>query len=343
MCNWVQNGVMASSELEPTGVGRSSPSTGDHFAPALLHTAAQMYYDEDATQAQVAARLNVSRATVSRLLSEARRRGIVQITVVPPERRSTDALAEQVATKLGLTQVFLSAPLPGSEVSNGADGVMGRVLAPAVGRALLAAGLMAGDVLLVSSGRTMYEVSRFELPRLPGVLVAPTVGGTDQPEGWFQTNEIARRVAEQIAGRAMYLFAPALPGADLYATLQHDPTIQRVLQLWPRARCVLTGVGAPPVLRSLAPQFVDLSSTAFMEAVGDICTRFFDREGRPVSFPGVERLIAVELEALTRIPVVVAVAAGEDKVAPLVAGARAHYFNQLVTDPPTAEQIVARA
>ena len=100
---------------------------------------------------------------------------------------------------------------------------MGGSLAAAVGRALLAVGLDVGDVMLVSSGRTIYEVARFELPRLPGVVVAPTVGGTDQPEAWYQTNEITRLIAERIGGRPTFLFAPALPGAELFQTLQTDP------------------------------------------------------------------------------------------------------------------------
>jgi DNA-binding transcriptional regulator LsrR (DeoR family) len=123
---------------------------------------------------------------------------------------------------------------------------MGSVLAPALRRALQTVGLNPGDVLLVSSGRTVYEIARYELPRLPGVVVAPTVGGTDRQAARYQTNEIIRFVAERIGGRAMYLFAPALPGPEPYATLQHDPTVQRVLHLWPHARCVLTGIGAPP-------------------------------------------------------------------------------------------------
>jgi DNA-binding transcriptional regulator LsrR (DeoR family) len=36
------------------------------------------------------------------------------------------------------------------------------------------------------------------------------------------------------------------------------------------------------------------------------------------------------------------VASGTDKTAPLIAGARSGYFNQLVTDPQTAELIIAR-
>ncbi len=317
----------------------ADPDADGHFPASLLYAAAQMYYEEQETQAIVAARLGTSRATVSRLLSEARRRGIVRIEVVPPTAAGHEGLAERLARMLGLRRVYLSGSLPSGRRDG--DGSYGRVLAPAVGQALTAAGLQPGDVLLVSSGRTMHEIARFDLPRLPGVVVAPTVGGTDQPEGWFQTNEITRMVADRIGGRATYLFAPAMPGPELHDTLLTDPSIQRVLHLWPHARCVLLGVGAPPLLRSELPQFVPTSAASLREAVGDVCSRFYDRSGAEVGYPGSERLIAVELADLVKLPMVVAVAAGPEKVAPLRAGAGAGYFNELVTDPATAELLVA--
>lgn len=321
--------------------GTFATPEGSHFAPSMLYAAAKMYYHEESTQAEVAAQLGTSRATVSRLLSQARRQGIVRIQVIAPGNHARADLAEELASTLGLHRVFLSAPLPAPGSAKAAEDTIGSLLAPAVGRALSAVGLVPGDILLVSSGRTMYEVSGYDLPGLAGVLVAPTVGGHDQPEGWFQTNEITRRVAARLGGRATYLFAPALPGPDLYDTLRGDPAIQRVLHLWPRARCVLMGVGAPPMLRQQLPQFVPTSSPSLLEAVGDVCARFYDRDGEPVSFPGGERLIAVELADLQKIPASIAVASGSDKIVSIVAGARARYFNQLVTDPMTAQQILA--
>ena len=95
------------------------------------------------------------------------------------------------------------------------------------------------------------------------------MGGTDQPEEWYQTNEITRLVANRVGGRPNYLFAPALPGPDLYPSLINDPSIQRVLHLWPRARCALMGVGAPPLVRSDIPQFVPTGSNSLRAAVGD--------------------------------------------------------------------------
>jgi DNA-binding transcriptional regulator LsrR (DeoR family) len=325
----------------PTGVDGPAPDAeAGHFPSSLLYAAAKLYYSEDATQAEVAAQLSTSRATVSRLLAEAKRRGIVRIEVVPPEEVASGDIADRLTRALSLTTVYLSHPLPNPGPGRTILDVMGGALAPAVGRALSAAGLLPGDVLLVSSGRTVYEVAQYELIPLPGVLVAPTVGGTDQPEEWYQTNEITRLVANRVGGRPNYLFAPALPGPDLYPSLINDPSIQRVLHLWPRARCALMGVGAPPLVRSDIPQFVPTGSDSLRAAVGDVCSRFYDSAGDGIDFEGSDRLIAVELEALRHVPVTIAVAVGEDKIDAIVAGARGGYFNQLVTDPVTAAAIL---
>lgn len=318
----------------------ASTAESSHFSPSLLYAAARLYYEDDATQAEVAQRLGTSRATVSRLLAEAKRQGIVRIEVVPPAEAQRSDLSDRLARALGLERVYLCAPLPSPGPGRGIVDVMGRALAPATGRALSEAGLLPGDVLLVSSGRTVYEVAQHDLTPLPGVVVAPTVGGNDQPEDWYQTNEITRLVANRIGGRANYLFAPALPGPELYQSLLNDPSIQRVLHQWPTARCALMGVGAPPLTRSDIPQFVPTGSTSLRAAVGDVCSRFYDRVGAEVHFDGSDRLIALELQALKHIPVTIAIAVGREKIQSIAAGARGGHFNRLVTDPATAEALL---
>jgi DNA-binding transcriptional regulator LsrR (DeoR family) len=93
-------------------------------------------------------------------------------------------------------------------------------------------------------------------------------------------------------------------------------------------------------MRSDIPRFVPTESASLRSAVGDVCSRFFDRDGEEVEFEGRDRLIAVELEALRHIPVTIAVAVGKDKIESIIAGARGGYFNQLVTDPSTAAAIL---
>ncbi|MGI8868051.1 MAG: sugar-binding transcriptional regulator [Mycobacteriales bacterium] len=311
-----------------------APGSDGHarFAPGLMHTAASLYYEHDATQAEIAARLGTSRATVSRLLAEARRSGIVRIDVRAPEETDDSGLAADVAGALGIPEAYVVPSAP--------QRPPGRVLAPALAGALRAVGLQPGDVLLVSSGRTIYEASAERLPRLPGVVVVPTVGGQDEPEAWYQTNEIVRRVAAAVSGTPKFLYAPALPGRDVYQALLGEPSIRGVLELWHHAQCAVLGIGAPLLLRDSLPRFVPADATALRSAVADVCSRFYDREGASVPFPGLDRLVATSFEALQSTPVSIGVAAGETKVQGIIAGARKGYFNRLVTDSETASGII---
>src|SRR4051794_7034222 len=151
---------MSSQDAAPGAEGR-----GTRFPRGLMYTAATLYYEQDATQAQVAERLGLSRATVSRLLSEARRAGIVRIAVTAPVDHELDVLARRLAAALGLQAAWV-APVS-------AHGPVGERLAPPLSAALRAAALEPGDVLLVSSGRTVYEVAQGTLPALPGTTIAP--------------------------------------------------------------------------------------------------------------------------------------------------------------------------
>ena len=309
----------------------SNPAT--RFSPELMYAAARLYYVEEATQAEVAAALGTSRATVSRLLAEARRHGVVQIDVRPPAPSIDSDLAARTASALGLEHVHLS--------EGAAAPHLGASLAPPLSAALRQTGLQSGDILLVASGRSLYEAAQFELPRLPGVLVVPTVGGQDETDAWYHTNEIARAVAVKIDGRPVFLHAPALPGPELYVGLQREPSIRRVLALWREAACAVVGIGASPSTRDSISNSIPTDVPGMDHAVGDICLRFFDETGTPVTYPGIERLMALELGDLRDLPTVIAVAVGPEKVAGIVAGSQVGYFNQLVTDAPTAMLLLA--
>lgn len=312
-----------------------SPSaTPARFPVQQMVLASRLYYLDDLTQAEIARRLGTSRASVSRLLSEARRQGIVRIEITPPETIDIEALARATAKALGLAAVHLTEPATGGSVTAAA-------LGPPLGAALAAAELSPGDVLLTASGRMVYESSLAQLPQLTGVVIAPMLGGQDEPEAWYQPNEITRNFCDRTGGRPSFLYAPALPGRDLHPILRDEPSICRVLDLWATARCAVIGVGAPPLSRASIPAFVPMDAVSLRAAVGDVVSRFYDRQGVEVAFPGSDRLMATPLEALHDIPVVVAVAAGREKVTPILVGARAKFFNRLVTDIDTAQLLLS--
>ncbi|MEQ4723059.1 sugar-binding domain-containing protein [Nonomuraea sp. B19D2] len=310
-----------------------APETQARFPLELMYAAAQQYYMEEATQGDIAKRLGVSRATVSRLLTEARKQGIVEIKVHRPATLGDGPLAAEVAEALQLQRVYLVPKVSGP--------TLGPWLAPAVARALAGVGLESGDVVLVSSGTTVYECAREGLGHYPGVTIAPAVGGQEEPQPWFQTNETTRILAERVGGVPAYLYAPALPGPELFYSLQHEPSVRRVMDLWAHAKCAIIGVGSAPLMRQMMPALMPRDADSLRQAVGDVCMRVYDRDGEPITYPGSERLVATKVEELRRIPATIAVAVGAEKVLSIVAGAKGGYFNQLVTDVPTAEGLVA--
>lgn len=309
----------------------SAPLSPPRGPGQLLYAAAVLYFEQEATQAEVAAQLGISQATVSRLITEARRRGMVQIRVLPPAE-DADLLAEQVAERLGLRRVYV--------FPDTAPEVLGSTLGPALAAALTDAELSSGDAILISSGKMCYAAAHCELPKLPGVVIAPTVGGISEPEAWYQTSEITREFAESVEGQPAFLYAPAVPTPWLLKSLLQDPATLRVVDLWKSAKCAVLGIGAPPTSRRSLPHYVSGHMSDLAAAVGDVCGRFYDLEGREVPFPGSESMLSTSLETLKTIPTTIAVATGQEKLVALRAAAGAGYFNNLVTDTSTATSLL---
>lgn len=320
---------------EPSSLGSAwTPESrvGTRFPPSLVYEAARLYYAEDANQAEISERLGTSRTTVSRLLAEARRSGVVQITLRDPTAGSTSDVEQELVTRLGLKAAYVVASAP--------DISLGSLLAPAVGAALANLHLAPGDALLVSSGATVNAVAHERLPPLDGVVLCPTVGGVEEPETHYQTNEITRALALKVRGIPVALHAPAMPTPALHAVLMRDPQISRVRRYWRTAKAALLGVGGPPNQRSSLPGVIALSRATLPTAVGDICARPFDRTGAPVDFPGMDRLVAMTLADLRRVPHTIGAAVGPEKVASMLAAVNAGYLNTIVTDAATGELLL---
>ena len=298
-----------------------------------LMTAAVMYYEQSASQQEIALQLGVSRPTVSRLLQRARDLGIVQIEIVPPHVDPTTA--EHLRERLGLRSVHIA---PG----RANESHPGPLLAEPFGEALDAAAPTSGDVSVTSWGRAVYSVGRAMRRTLPGVVIAPAMGGNASDRPWFQPNEIVRTWANESGGRPVYLNAPALVSAPLAELLRAEPEIHEVVQLWDHAKVVLIGVGAwTKPDPSYAAAGFPVHDPALVGAVGDVAGWSFTIDGEIVRYHDPRVLLGVTPAQLRAIPHAIGFAGGASKALAAIGAARAGLINVLVTDTATARAMEA--
>ena len=309
-----------------------APSAYEPGEDEPLVTAAMMYYEAHRSQEQIARHLGVSRPTVSRLLARARQLGIVRIQIVPPT--VDPAIADDLREKLKLRGVHIAAGLA-------EPGDPGPVLAGVLDEALAGIGLRAGDVMVIGWGRALYSLARCDLTPRPGVVVASALGGSDEDQPWFQSNEIVRRWAANLQGSPRYLHAPAFVSAELKRSLANEEGVGTALALWDEATVAVVGIGAwPPDPDTVALGF-SASDPAIQPACGDVVGRFFAEDGTLVHYDKEPRLLAIAAEQLQRVPNAIGIAVGAEKARAIIGAARAGLIDILVTDTFTARALAA--
>lgn len=290
----------------------------------MMHTAAKLHYVEGLSQVEVSRRMEVSTATVSRLLGLAREEGIVRIQVVDLEE--TDVLGEKLRDALGLKAVRVT------ETGKAA------ALSSQVGTLLLEAHLAPGSVVAIGWGRTIQSVISAGLPKVSDVIVVPTTGGMHETASHFQINEFVRMAAEQMGGEPHFLYAPSMVSPELHSVLTRDPGTARLIQQWAEVDAAIMGVGIFQTHRTDTD--IGFSASEAEHIAGDVVRHYFDIEGREMRWPGQDNLMSISRAQLARIPTSIGVAMGQDKAEAIIGAARSKMINTLVTDTRAASRIL---
>ena len=305
----------------------------------LLAKVASWYFEENLTQTEIAAKTGYSPSMVSRLLSEARKCGVVEIRVHHPNERRVD-LEQELQSRLGLNMVRVV-------VRGSLDHLqmlrrLGRTAARLVED-------LAHDNLTigVAWGPAVHEtVNDLRQGTWSNVHVVQLIGslGTLEPEADGQ--ELARRVAHAFAGRYTALPAPLFVESEtIRQALLKDLPIRRAVDQFRNTELALVGVGTLDPRRSSLLRYGYLSMSQLEElrdagAVGDVCGVYVDIAGKPVDSPLTKRMFGIDADTLMAIPNKIGVAGGESKILPIIGASRARFINILVTDEVAATGIL---
>lgn len=308
----------------------------------LLAEAATLYYRSRLEQEEIAQRLNVSRSTVSRMLQEALRTGIVEIRI----RHSLPLHAElqrTLAGRFGLRDAMV--------LDTG--GRKHDEHLPRVGRLAaryLDTSLGVGDVLAISWGTAVRAVADELQPRMPrDVEVVQMLGGAGSRNLQVDGTELARRMADLLGGHCRYLNVPLVVDDEATAlALRRQREVRETLAAAAHADLAVVGIGAlvPSVSSLLRAGYLtreEMDDLTAHGAVGDVCGHLFTGEGALVDVPLARRIVNVPHEALKTMPRVVGVAAGFDKAHAILGALRARLVSVLVTDDVTIERVLRLA
>ncbi len=315
-------------------MGRSGPLADRE----IMRLVAELYYERDLRQPEVAAVTGYSVSKVSRLLSAAREQGIVHISVEPAVE-NRPAIATELADRFGVAVEIT----PGRERD---DAAAARLCGLAAADRLLPR-LPESGAVGVAAGYTVSALSA-ALPRLqrPALTIVPLVGGWDTQHAFLDGNQVARRVADRLGGEARTLHAPAVvDSAAMRAALLRDSTIAATTSQWTKLSLAVVGIGGSPEghpgYRTVVDRLGDDSREDLrrLGAVGDLAGHFFRADGTFIEAWS-ERMLAVPIEALRRLEGVFAVAAGTGKARPILGALRTGVLDVLVTDRLTAEAVL---
>jgi deoxyribonucleoside regulator len=306
----------------------------------LLVKVAKSYYLEGETQAQIARGLGTSGSTISRYLTRAREEGIVRIAIVDPLGRQKD-LEQNLGEKFHLEEAIVTRVSTGSFKPDEGRQMMSTVAAPFID-AMIKPGMLVGVGGSSTVAALASALRSLATPR--DLTVCQVMGEYDAVQSPVRGAEITRQIAKMYNGTSYFLNAPALledpAAADV---IFRTPGVSQMLDLYDRLNIIIVGVGplhGSPLERNGLLGEEDISRLDKAGAVGDLCGHFFNTDGQLVddAFPG--RIIAMSWKQIQQCPMVIAVAAGDNKVAALCALLKAHLIRVLVTDERTAQFIL---
>jgi len=307
----------------------------------LLATVASLYYNLNLGQNEIAARLECSTATVSRLLREAKERGIVEIHIRMPIPR--DLKREQALIKrFGLKDAYVLRTSADADPNTLLTQV-GMLASTYVERIIDQFPL--GGTIGVAWGTGVHAlISAIANNFAQNIDVVHLLGGIGASA--IDTPDLARMVAQKLGGRHYDMLAPVMVERPIaWEILMEEPTVRDALLRARQVQLAITGIGTVEAeessfLRAKLLTRDELATLRAQGVVGEMCGRFFDIHGDSEAIGINQRIIGIALDDLRKIPHSIAIARGPLKVRSIIGALRGAFVKVLATDDITAQQVI---
>ncbi len=303
---------------------------------------ARLYHEQGLTQPEIAKQLSISQTRVSRMLKDAEANGIVRTTVHVPAGIFSD-LEDELQHKYGIGEfVIVDAGHPSD------DSVMPALASSSA--AYFEMAIPSCEVVGISSwSETLLAAVDVMRPLAKGITshIVQVFGGVGRANSQMHATRLTERLAYLANARAIFLLAPGVVSSpEVHDTLMQDSSCRSVFSYYNQLSILLVGIGSLTPSRLLRDSgnvldIQDIDELRDRGAVGDVCLRFFDRNGEFVDSSFNKRVLGITASQICATPRCIAVAGGIRKVEAIRAALRGKWISTLITDLEVARELLA--
>ncbi|MDH3001531.1 transcriptional regulator LsrR [Chelonobacter oris] len=300
----------------------------------MLARIAWFYYHDNLTQSEIGKRLDIPRLKVSRLLEKGRQIGLIKVQINSRFKGCLE-LEEALQQFFGLKHIRVLPALEQHEINArlgiGASQMLMSLMRP---NQLLAIGFGETIMQTIKYSNEFITHNQLKLITLSGG-VGPYMKGIGELDGSCSISIIPAP-----------LRASSIEAAKLF---KREACVRDIMLVAEAADLAIVGIGSTQqkgqatLLRS---GYINEDSQQDLRnkgAIGDILGYFMRQDGSiQADIPLHDELISVPLEKLVKIPTVIGIAGGENKVDAILSALKGKYINSLVTEEITARMILAK-
>jgi DNA-binding transcriptional regulator LsrR (DeoR family) len=306
----------------------------------LLVKIATLYFVDGMKQSEIAGLLHLSQSFVSRAITRCQKEGVVKISVIQPANIFL-SLEQALEKKYGIRQaivVDVGESAPAAQIKH------------AIGSAAahyVETRLRPNDLVGISSWsstiRAMVDELHPQSIKARGVI--QLLGGVG-PNGNVQATILTQNLAAQLDCPAWLLPSQSIEhSVEERAKLVASDDVAEVVNKFAEVDVAILGIGElepSQLLKNSGNYYGEamLKTLAERGAVGDICLHYFNAQGEPVLSKEEDPVIGMELSQVRDCPHVVALAGGNDKANAIRGALHGGYIDVLITDYPTASQLL---
>lgn len=309
---------------------------------SIIIRIAKKYYELKMSQEQIAKSENISKSTVSRMIQKASDMNFVNINITYP-LESVAEIEEKIKSHFPINHVFVCPAYIDDYLVRINDTC--KAVAEEVSKTV-----RDNCIIGVSWGRTIDSVaSHLIVPNPPkrNIKIVQLHGSVVKNIASSKFSSIIESFSDTFLGTGYLLPAPLVVDTkEIAEAIMNDSSIRMVFDIAQKSEIAVFGIGEVSSKSVLVERGIyseeQYNTMEDTQAVGDICSRYFDINGQPVLPELFDRTIAITMNDLKKKKQRIGVAVGQHKTRAIIGALNTGIMTSFYTDEITAREVLVQ-